>query len=395
MISSEDNALLTQVGPGTPGGELLRRYWMPVCALKDLNENDPKKRVRILGEDLVLFRDAKGNYGLIPEHCPHRHVSLYFGFVEADGIRCPYHGWKFGTDGSCLEQPFEGGNEALRKQACQTSYPVQQMAGLLFTYMGPAPSPLLPRWETAVRKDGTRSIAVLPTHNCNWLQAQENSVDPTHTYYLHGHMLLQKRADNESAADVAYFHRPIEAFDFELCIEPAWAGIRKSRVYGGDRPERELGHPALFPNMLIAPQGKSLTHHFRVPADDSHTNIFWIEFFPTPDGSLVEQADEDIVVRHIEHPLGPDGEYELTTFVGQDLMAWETQGRVYDRSKELTGVSDRGIYMLRNLLRKQIEAVQAGKDPVGVVRDPAINDVIKFQFSEGQARLAREMEAAE
>ena len=396
MLSPEDNQLLTQVGPGTPGGELLRRYWMPVCAVKDLNEKEPKKRVRILGEDLVLFRDASGEYGLMPEQCPHRKASLYYGFVEKDGLRCPYHGWKFSPNGTCIEQPFEGDNPTLRAKASRRSYPVQQMCGLLFAYMGADPVPLLPQWETLVRKDGTRSIVVLPTHNNNWLQAMENSCDPTHTYYLHGEMMLHKRSPEENAKshDVAYFHRPIEAFDFELCIEPGWAGVRKSRVYGGDQPEREVGHPVVFPNILIAPQGKSLTMHFRVPVDDTHTNVFWVEFWPSADGSLVEQNDEDIPVKHVEHPTGPDGEYELTTFIGQDLMAWETQGAIFDRSTELTGVSDRGIYMFRNLLREQIQAVQAGKEPVGVVRDPKINEIIRFQFSSGQARVAREMETA-
>jgi 5,5'-dehydrodivanillate O-demethylase oxygenase subunit len=396
MLSREDNELLTQVGPGTPGGELLRRYWMPVCALADFPKDEPKKRIRMLGEDLVLFRDASGNYGLIPEQCPHRRASLYNGFIEKDGLRCPYHGWKFAANGACIEQPFEGNNPTLRKQAGRRSYPIQQMCGLLFTYMGPDPVPLLPRWETAIRRDGTRSIVQLPLHNNNWLQAMENSCDPTHTYYLHGEMMLHKRSAEENAKshDVAYFHRPIEAFDFELCIEPGWAGIRKMRTYGGERPEKEVGHPVVFPNILIAPQGKSLCMHFRVPVDDTHTNIWFMEFWPNADGSISDQRDEDIPVEHVKHPMGPDGEYELTTFIAQDLMAWETQGPVCDRTQELTGVSDRGIYMFRNLLRQQIQAVQAGKDPVGVVRDPKINEIIRFTFSEGQAKIARAMEAA-
>ena len=119
MLSREDNELLTQVGPGTPGGELLRRYWMPVSTLADFNQGEPKKRVRVLGENLVLFRDASGNIGLIPERCPHRHASLYNGFLEKDGLRCPYHGWKFAANGECIEQPFEGGNAALKKKAYQ------------------------------------------------------------------------------------------------------------------------------------------------------------------------------------------------------------------------------------------------------------------------------------
>jgi len=389
MLSREDNELLTRVGPGTPGGELLRRYWMPVGTLADFQKGELKKRVRILGENLVLFRDEAGNYGLIPERCPHRHASLYAGFIEKDGLRCPYHGWKFAANGECIEQPFEGGNPALKKKASQRSYPIQQMCGLLFAYLGPDPVPLLPRYETAVRKDGTRSIVVLP-HNCNWVQAVENSCDPTHTYFLHGEMMLHKRSpeENENAFDIAYFRRPIEAFDFELCKEPGWAGIRKSRTYGGDRPEKELGHPMIFPTVLIAPQGKSLCIHYRVPVDDTHTNVYFLEFWQNIDGTIVEQKDEDIPVEYLKHPLGPDGEYDLTNFYYQDLMAWETQGPIYDRSEELTGVGDRGIFMFRNLLRQQIQVVQAGREPLGVVRDPKVNEIIRFTISEGQAKVA-------
>src|ERR1700722_511930 len=124
-MQPSDNELLTRVGPGTPCGELLRRYWMPVCPAAELTAAKPKRRVRVLGEDLVLFRDGQGRLGLVAEQCPHRRASLYFGFVEDDGLRCAYHGWKFAVDGTCIEQPFERPTEASRAAACQTSYPVQ------------------------------------------------------------------------------------------------------------------------------------------------------------------------------------------------------------------------------------------------------------------------------
>jgi 5,5'-dehydrodivanillate O-demethylase len=391
MLSAEDNALFTQVGRGTPCGELLRRYWMPVCPAAELTAEKPKKRLRVLGENLVLFRDGRGKLGLVAEQCPHRRASLYFGFVEEDGLRCPYHGWKFDVDGKCIEQPFERGTEASRAQACQTSYPVQQLAGIVFAYLGPLPAPLLPRWENLVRKDGTRSIRVAPLHNCNWLQAQENSHDPVHTYYLHAQILRKLDLDEKARA---YFDRPIEDYSFELCHEPAWTGVRKSRTFGGARPEREIGHPAVFPNLLMNPQGKQIVTHWRTPIDDTHTYIIYGEFLPTPDGSEVEQADEDIPVTYMSDPHLPDGEYDLSQFVFQDLMAWETQGAVYDRSRELLGRSDVGIVMYRKLLKEQIQAVQAGKEPVGVIRDPKLNEMVTFTLSVGQARVAREMEAA-
>jgi 5,5'-dehydrodivanillate O-demethylase len=245
-----------------------------------------------------------------------------------------------------------------------------------------------------VSKKGKRSIQVLPIHNCNWLQAQENSHDPTHTSFLHARMMTEKRKSDRPQADVAYFGRPIEDYDFELCNEPAWTGIRKIRTFGGDRPERELGHPAIFPNILVAPHGKELVIHWRVPMDDTHTAIYWLEFVPTKDGSTVEQSDHEIPITRLAHPLQADGEYELTTFPAQDLMAWETQGSVFDRTQELIGRGDRGIVMYRSLLKRQIEVVQAGREPAGVIRDPRINQTISFAVSEGQALTANAMEAA-
>jgi 5,5'-dehydrodivanillate O-demethylase len=400
MLSAEDNLLLTQVGKGTPCGELMRRYWMPVTVAKEISDDKPVKRVRILGEDLVLFRDGKGRLGLIPEHCPHRHASLYFGFIEDDGLRCAYHGWKFNVDGECIEQPYERANGPLMKQACQTSYPVQQLAGLIFAYLGPAPAPLLPRWEMLVRDDGIRTIVVLPPHRCNWLQAQENSLDPTHTYWLHARLFeraLKNRPPEDRkpwAADLAYFDRPIESYEFELCREPAWSGIRKVRTYGGDRPQKESGHPAIFPNILVAPQGPKLTMHFRVPVDDENLAIYWLEFQANVDGSKVNQTDEDIPVSWLPDPLQPDGDYRLDHFVYQDQMAWETQGRVFDRTTELIGMGDRGIVMYRNMLKQQIQLVQEGKDPDGVIRDPGLNDMVRLSLNSELNKLAHEMAGA-
>jgi 5,5'-dehydrodivanillate O-demethylase len=393
MLSREDQELMTRVGPGTPCGELFRRYWLPVCPASELTAQNPKKRVRILGEDLVAFRDGRGRYGLVEARCRHRKTQLYFGFVEDDGLRCAYHGWKYDVTGQCIEQPFEPTNSPLRKEACLRAYPVQQLAGILFCYMGPKPMPLLPRYETLVRQDGTREVSVLPLHKCNWLQAQENAVDTVHTYYLHGHML--KLQGLLSDKEGGYYYRPIEKYDFEVVNEPAWSGIRKIRHYGGDRPEKERGHPAIFPNMLLVPQGTKLVMHFRVPVDDEHTYIIWSEFSPSEDGAVVHQREEDIPVNYFTDWVQPDGSYDLTTFMRHDQMAWETQGRVYDRTEELLGVSDRGIVMLRNQLKQQILAVQQGKEPLGVVRDPKLNEMINFTLSDGQARMARAAMRAE
>jgi 5,5'-dehydrodivanillate O-demethylase len=391
MALSEDmNLRLTQVGPGTPGGNLLRRYWMALCPASELTAERPRRRLRILGEDLVVYRDLSGRYGLIPEKCPHRNASLAFGFVEEDGIRCAYHGWKFDVSGACIDQPFEPNADKLKPLACRPPYKVEALAGMLFGYMGPMPAPLLPRWEMLVSDKGTREITVLPLHECNWLQAQENSVDPVHTYYLHAETLRRQAPDvrGENASAIAYFGRPITDYDFDLVHEPAYTGIRKIREYGGEHPQRETGHPAIFPNILVAPQGKGIVMHFRVPVDDTHTRIFWVDFRSSEGHVRVRQPDNEIPVAYAPHPKRPDGDYDLTTFINQDLMAWETQGPRYDRSGELLGASDRGVTMLRKLLREQIDLVEAGGEPVGVIRDPAINEIITFGVTDDVDRLA-------
>jgi 5,5'-dehydrodivanillate O-demethylase oxygenase subunit len=391
-LTEELNRTLTQVGAGTPGGELLRRYWMPLCPASELTAERPKKRVRVMGEDLVLFRTRTGAFGLIPERCPHRHVSLYHGFVEDDGLRCAYHGWKYAPGGECIDQPFEPADSKLKALACRPAYAVQALCGILFGYLGPAPAPELPRWETLVRKDGTREIDVMPVHHCNWVQVQENSHDPVHTYYLHGQMLVEQGLAEQFKAEVAYYLRPIEDYSFSLCREATWTGIRKVRTFGGERPESEVGHPAVFPNILIVPTPGAISTQFRTPIDDEHTYQIRVAFSPAKDGSLIEQADDDIPVTYHPHPARPDGEYDLTNFGNQDLMAWESPGPIFDRSQELLGASDAGITMFRKLLREQIKRVQDGDEPDGVIRDPALNQIIAFTMSEGQAEMMRELD---
>ena len=190
MLNEKDNEVLTRVGPGTPMGDLMRRYWQPIAASKELEDNPFRtKEVTVMGEELVLYKDRRGTLGLIERYCSHRRVNLAIGVVEDDGIRCQYHGWKFDETGACVEQPFEDTMhpEALFRSKCGVQgYPVRELAGLVWAYMGPAPVPELPCWEPLTWTDCVRDIAVteLP---CNWLQCQENSVDPVHTEWLHSY----------------------------------------------------------------------------------------------------------------------------------------------------------------------------------------------------------------
>jgi 5,5'-dehydrodivanillate O-demethylase len=377
MLSQEMNETLTKVGSGTPCGQLLRRYWQPVCIASELTEEKPKKRVKVMEEDLVIFRDGDGRYGCVAEQCAHRGCSLYYGFIEKGGLRCAYHGWKFDVNGQCLEQPFEPKGSKYKEQICQTSYPVQKLGGLLFIYMGPQPAPMLPRWDVLVREDGYLKLQQHPILNCNWLQAQENSVDTVHTYYLHGHTMHLKNMPMAK-----YYYRPIEKYDFELC---EWGMIKRRTFKGEKEVENEKGHPAVFPNMLRVPEGKTHAFHWRVPIDDTHTMIFWAGFVPTEDGSIPERPVEP-PVEEMPPLMKEDGEYAMDSFPSQDKMAWETQGPLYDRTKEHLGASDRGVAMWRKLLREQIEIVRGGGEPMALVRDPAKNEMIDFETSDGQAR---------
>ena len=373
MLTPEENELLTRVGPGTPAGQLLRRYWHVVAAASDLTGEKPKKRVRALGEDLVLFRDRSGTYGLVAEHCSHRGASLYYGFVEEDGLRCAYHGWKYDACGHCLEQPFESAEAGYKEKISHPAYPVVKLAGLLFAYMGPSEKkPVLPRWDILVREDGVKKIEVCQVLRCNWLQAMENSVDPVHTYYLHSHTLKLKGSPDH----VPFHYQRLSKIDFELVVNPSWAGIQKQRFFAGDEAKVEAPHPMIFPNILFVPVRSGYAMHFRTPIDDFNTQIFQFRFRPIHDGSTAAQPEDPPV--EFVGTRNEAGDFHMEDFTSQDHMAWETQGPMADRAKEHLGESDRGIILFRKLLKDQVRAVETGKDPPGINRDPEKDEVIRL-----------------
>ena len=367
MLSAKENEMFTRVGPGTPAGEFLRRYWHPVALAEEFKEK-PTKRLRILGEDLVLYRGQGGEYGLVEEHCPHRGASLFFGKIEGNNIRCSYHGWMFNPDGKCVEQPAEPPDSTFKDRVRFTAYPVQKIAGLLFAYMGPRPAPLLPQYDVLVRKDGVRKIKVHPVLDCNWLQPMENSVDPTHTTYLHF-----GGTGKPVHGDVK---KPVDKHDFEVFEH----GIMKKRYVknGGDSFELVNAHPLVFPNMLRQCHGREHYIQYRVPLDDTHTAFIQVYFTESKDGAEVEQP-EDPPVDYRPPYKSPDGVHRMDAVIMQDYMAWETAGAIFDRTREQLGVADRGIILYRKLLKEQIEKVARGEDPIGVIRDPEANRLIRFE----------------
>jgi len=193
-------------------GRLLRWYWHPIAAATQLDEN-PVMRVKLLGETLVLYRNRRGGLGLFGERCAHRRVDLIFGMPEPEGLRCPYHGWLYDETGQCLEMPAEGENSTFPSRVKIDAYPVQELAGLVFAYLGPLPAPALPRWDLFVWPNAVRQIGV-NIIDCNWLQCQENTGDPTHSAWAHGHLfkyVLERKGllEERTASDNHTIHTRI------------------------------------------------------------------------------------------------------------------------------------------------------------------------------------------
>jgi 5,5'-dehydrodivanillate O-demethylase oxygenase subunit len=382
MLSQEQNDRITRVGPGTPMGELMRRYWQPFLPADKLLEN-PVQPVRLLGEDLVCYKDRSGTIGLIANRCAHRLVGLQFGIPQEHGIRCMYHGWCYDETGACTDTPFEPEQSKLKEMVHLANYPVQELGGLLFAYMGPAPAPLLPTWELFVVPNALRQIGhtVLP---CNWLQCQENASDPTHTVYTHG-FFGQYVGEERGGVNMGYanFMRP-EAYEgFSHVIqEMDEYGLQKACVY-----KKELGAPedevdwhstTIFPHNVRVGSPNSASQHYqiRVPIDDEHTWHIAYHVYMAPPEVEVEPQE---VVPSFEIPLKDEYGRDIFDYVlSQDYVAWWSQGALTDRSLEMLGVTDTAIVAFRNLLDQQAAIVEAGGEPMNVFRDPAeMPDAIK------------------
>lgn len=362
MLTKEENERLTQVGPGTPMGELLRRYWHPVGTIADLDK-DPVRPVRLLGEDLVLFRSEAGELGLVARRCAHRGLSLEYGIPQPHGLRCAYHGWTYNSEGKVVDMPFEPACLPLKI----TAYPVEELGGLVWAYLGPEPRSLLPRWDIFVRGDWNKEIRVTPLP-CSWLQCMDNSLDPIHFEHLHGvygNYMMKKLGKPPMLHPARHVKIDFDVWEY---------GIYKRRLLEGrpdDDPDWTTGHPILFPNILAqgGPDGGSF--QMRIPSDDTHTMHICINGHRPKPG---EELTTEVPVTH--DPLTYDdlGRVFAPHIVRQDEMVWVAQGPITDRTAEHLVTSDKGVLLYRRLLLENIAKVECGEDPMGVVRDPEVNE---------------------
>jgi nitrite reductase/ring-hydroxylating ferredoxin subunit len=347
----EEDAEITHVGPGTPCGEYLRRFWQPIITSEELQ--DLPRRLRIMGEDLVAFRDKSGAVGLLELHCPHRGTSLEFGLISEKGIRCCYHGWRFDVDGKIPETPGEPPDSTLKDRLYHGAYPVHEYRGLVFAYMGPPDQrpafPILDTFDLPGYQLVARPGYIWP---CNWLQVKENSMDPAHLAFLHtlpgsegftGDLAALGEWDfMETTAGMVYI-------DTRRQGEKVWV-----RVADFIPPNIHQFPPNADPLALRTGVNRPTATRWAVPIDDTHT--MQIGFNRAPEGREVRMGAG----------FGQDGNrpYEERQRIPGDYDAqMSIHGGIARHSLEHLASTDRGVIMLRNMIRQGIRAVQQGVDP--------------------------------
>jgi phenylpropionate dioxygenase-like ring-hydroxylating dioxygenase large terminal subunit len=371
---------LTRVGPGTPCGEYLRRFWQPVAFARDLG--DTPRRLRIMGEDLVMFRDGSGRVGLLELNCPHRGTSLEYGLIDARGIRCCYHGWLFDVEGQILDTPGEPATSTLRDRLCHGAYPVLEFGGLVFAYMGPPdkrpPFPLYDTFDLPGLALRPAAQFMLP---CNWLQVKDNSMDPVHTSFLHA---------------ISSGYQFTEAFG--ALAELDWEETPFGMIYIATRRVGELVWVRVCD--FMAPNVHQFTREIEaateekigsrpvvirwaVPIDDTHTwNMELAQVDPAWGLTAEEiarpgfgQSDERSYEERQRHPA--------------DYDAQSSQRPIAIHALEHLASTDRGVIMLRKIVRDGIRAVAAGRDPRELHRGGASGPIITYT-QDTVLRVARE-----
>ena len=395
MLSTERNILATRSGPGTPCGNLMRRYWQPAALLDELEGERRVRPVRLLGENLVAFKDDQGRYGLMQRHCPHRGADLAFGRCEDGGLRCTFHGWLFAADGQCLETPAEPEDSTLHTRVKARAYSVQARGGILWAYLGDGEPPALPALDCFQAPD-THTFAFKGLWDCNWLQALEVGIDPAHASFLHrffededstasyGRQFRDAALDSDIPMTrlMREYARPsigVEATDYGL-------RITSTRKLGPIHSEPERTHVRVtnqvFPHAICIPLSQEMTiTQWHVPVDDE--SCTWYTIFTSFGGAVDKarmRADRLKVYelpdyrskKNRDNDYGFDAHDQATrtyTGMGEDInvhdqWAVEGQGRIHDRSREHLGTTDRAIGAYRRLLFKAIEQVEKGEAPL-------------------------------
>jgi phenylpropionate dioxygenase-like ring-hydroxylating dioxygenase large terminal subunit len=396
MTTREQNELMVRIGPGTPAGGLLRRYWQPVALADELAGPRPVKPVRVFGEDLVLFRDDRGRVGLIERHCAHRRADLAYGRLEDGGLRCSFHGWLYDVAGKCIQTPAEPEASRLCEHIRLRAYPVVERSGILFAYLGAGEPPAFPHFDCFVAPD-EYTFAFKGYWDCNWLQALEVGIDPAHASYLHRFF-----EDEDPAASYGRQFRGVPS-DAQMPISKVLREydrpeIRVERTDYGMRLQtlRRISDAhthirvtnILFPQAFVIPMNAEMTiSQWHVPVDD--TGTYWYAIFtsftsPVDKKTMREQRLKTypapdyrpIHGRH-DHWGFDAGEQRGATYTGMgfdinihDQWACESPGVIHDRTREHLATTDKGIVLYRRLLLEAIRKHEAGERPL-MVLEPA------------------------
>ena len=407
MLSAERNDLITLSGPGTPLGAFMRKYWQPAALTDEFDGIRPVRRVRLLGEDLVMFRDPAGRYGLLDRHCAHRGADLSYGRAEDGGLRCPFHGWLFDAGGACLEQPAEPAGSQFCRSVRQRAYRCREANGIVFAYMGDDEPPELPSFD-CFAAPSAYTFAFKGLIECNWLQALEVGIDPAHASYLHRFFEDEDTSQSYGkqfrgatmGADMPMTKILREYGRPEIEVETTEYGLRIAALRRLNDSETHIRVTNMvFPHAFVIPMSKEMTiTQWHVPVDDTH--CYWYAIFtsfthPVDKAQMRAQRLKlyDLpdyiprVNRRNDYGFDPHEQHTSTyTGMGDDInvhdqWAVESMGPIQDRTKENLGASDKAIAAYRRLLVRAIRDVADGRPPLltvgaGHVRGPGSIDAI-------------------
>jgi phthalate 4,5-dioxygenase oxygenase subunit len=395
MLNAQENELLCRVEGDAPMGQIMRRHWMPAALSEELPEPDcDPVRVRLLGEDLLAFRDSDGRVGVIGEFCPHRSASLFFGRNEECGLRCLYHGWKVDVEGNVLEMSSEPAESGFAGKVKHKAYPTHEAAGMIWTYMGPAEE--MPEFEPPVfapTPDTKISIAKIII-NCNWAQVLEGAIDSAHSSSLHASDMVPAKVDGAKATSKNWL-RPSTDKAPRLSVEPTNFGFRYAAIRRpiANANTHDYVRTTLFIapyTVLIPPNNMYRIAILHVPMDDTHTSFHFIAFGgdSTPDQESWRQFNAAQVGIDLDETYRKNrtlaNNYrqdrkamKLGNWTGvpgipnQDIMMWETMGPIADRSRDRLGASDVAIVEFRKIMLAAVKTVQAGGPAIGTVEPRA------------------------